>query len=152
MTMFSDLFEKMGNLGSGEYTSELGEGFYYTYDEKPNGCGGYHDVNITLRRRDEPLFRVRITDGSGTFVRFPGVVEGKWRDDLTRPFRPRCDFRNGIEGFKDGRARFYWMVQPDGRYWGDDGFGMEPDVEIVLVAELDEKGRFTGPFEKKAKP
>lgn len=40
-----------------------------------------------------------------------------------------------------------WQVQPDGYYWADeDGYGMTPDEEVTLYADIDETGHFTGPF------
>lgn len=44
-------------------------------------------------------------------------------------------------------AEFHWIVQPDGRYWADDGgFGMENDVEIELCAKFNKEGIFVTPF------
>ncbi|MCD8022031.1 MAG: hypothetical protein LUF30_03325, partial [Lachnospiraceae bacterium] len=57
-------------------------------------------------------------------------------------------FTVGYNRFQeDGLAEFFWMVQPDGRYWADDdGFGMENDMEIMLCAKIDKTGRFITPF------
>lgn len=38
------------------------------------------------------------------------------------------------------------MVQPDGRYYADDGFGREDDEEVTLCTLPDQRGRFAAPF------
>ncbi len=136
----------------GGHSCDLGGGLSFTYDEVPNGFGGYVNVGITLRCEGSPGFAARITDREGRFVRFPGAEEGGWRQDLTMPFTPRCRFRCWIYREEDGSLSFEWMVQPDGRYWGDDGgFGMEHDVQVTLFAPMDEEGSFTGPFAPRKK-
>ena len=136
----------------GEHSCDLGGGLYFTYNEVSNGLGGYVNVGLTLRRQGDPGFAARITDREGTFVHFPGAEEGSWRKDLTMSFTPRCRFRCWIYREEDGTLSFEWMVQPDGRYWGDDdGFGMDHDVEVTLFAPMDENGKFTGPFAPRKK-
>ena len=45
-----------------------------------------------------------------------------------RSLEPQVRFRTYFE-FKGNGWTMYWQVQPDGRYWGDDGgFGIENDV------------------------
>ncbi|MCD8022032.1 MAG: hypothetical protein LUF30_03330 [Lachnospiraceae bacterium] len=58
----------------------LGEDYYLAMDQKPNGLGGYADVNIGMYK-GEKLIR-QITDASGKFLDFPGVVHGKCEDTL----------------------------------------------------------------------
>ena len=126
---------------------DLGGGFYCTYREVPNGYGGYHAVDICLKKEDEPNFCVKITGPDGSFVSFPGVVHGPWEKALDMPFRPAAAFRNELCPFRDGRAEFRWLLQPDGRYFADeDGFGAEKCQEIWLRSYVDEKGRFLEPF------
>ena len=49
-------------------------------------------------------------------------------------------------------AEFFWMVQPDGRYWEDeDGFGAEKNIEITLLAKFDKNGKFVTKFQEKKK-
>ena len=124
------------------------DGYYFTYDEKPNGLGGYHSVNLTLRN-DATGLRKKITDRYGNFIDFPGVVEGPWRNDLTGFFCERIDFvfRFNRPSAPDRLLDFEWMVQPDGWYYADsDGFGAEKDKEIILTAGMDRNGRFVTPF------
>lgn len=127
------------------------EGYYFSYQNLPNGWGGYHPVNLTFNHDEKGLHK-QITSEDGTFLEFPGVVEGSWRQDLVHTFREQIEFvfsYNRPSNEKD-LLDFCWMVQPDGRYYADeDGFGMENDEEIVLVAGLDRQGRFTGPFHAK---
>lgn len=128
----------------------LGEGFYFTYDLRPNGCGGYHQINMIFNNDERNLHR-QITNSNGYFIDFPGVISGSWQEDLERPFEPRMRFMFGFNSFKDGLSEFFWTVQPDGRYYGDNGgFGMEHDVEIVLKSYIDEDGNFTQPFTQSA--
>ena len=133
----------------GSHSCELDGGLYFTYDQVSNFMGGYVNVNITLRRRGVPGLAAPVTDREGRFLHFPGAEEGSWRRDLTGELVPQCRFRCWISREEDGKLWFEWMVQPDGRYWGDDGgFGMDHDVEVTLHAPMDEDGRFTGPFRK----
>jgi len=125
---------------------ELGDGYFLASEQKPNGLGGYATVNTGLYK-DERLIR-QITDENGQFLNFPGILHGKWEEELRFPFRPIVRFTIHYNKFRDnGLAEFFWMVQPDGRYWADDdGFGMENDSEIVLCAEFDQTGKFVTPF------
>ena len=128
------------------------EGYYFSYRTVPNGWGGYHPVNLTFNH-DEKGLQKPISSGNGTFLEFPGVVEGSWRKYLEHPFREQIEFvfNTGRPSSENELLTFYWMVQPDGRYYADeDGFGMEDDEEIVLVTGMDRQGRFTGPFHEKA--
>ena len=128
---------------------DLGEGFYCTYRERPNGFGGYHAVDMRLRREDTPGFCRRLTDSNGRFVSFPGVVHGTWEKELDMPFRPVANYRNDLGPFQDGKAEFRWLLQPDGRYFADDdGFGAEDCTEIWLHSYVDERGRFLEPFSR----
>ena len=63
-----------------------------------------------------------------------------------RSLEPQVRFRTYFE-FQGNGWTMYWQVQPDGRYWGDDGgFGIENDEEVILQASVDMDGCFTGPF------
>lgn len=127
------------------------EGYYFSYDFVSNGWGGYHPVNLTFNHDEKGLHK-QITDGTGWFLDFPGVVEGPWRQDLEHPFREQIEFvfNTGRPSDESDLLNFYWTVQPDGRYYADeDGFGMEDDEEIVLVTGMDRQGRFTGPFHER---
>ncbi len=125
----------------------LGDGYYFTYENAKNGLGGFRPINLTLCS-DETGLKKNITDGDGYFINFPGVVDGDWREDLTYKFIPKMRFTYFIEPFNsDGLLKFIWVVQPDGMYYADeDGFGMENDVEIELVSYMDKNGNFTVPF------
>lgn len=127
------------------------EGYYYSYSFVSNRWGGYHPVNLTFNHDEKGLHK-QITDGTGWFLDFPGVVEGAWRQDLEHPFREQIEFvfDTGRPSDENDLLDFYWTVQPDGRYYADeDGFGMEDDEEIVLVTGMDRQGRFTGPFHER---
>lgn len=124
------------------------DGYYFTYREESNWSGGYHPVELTLHNDEENL-HVAITDKFGAFCHFPGVREGAWQKDLVGPFRKEIGFvfRRSLPENENDLLTFRWMVQPDGRYYADDdGFGMEDDREIWLIAGMDRKGRFTTPF------
>lgn len=125
---------------------EIGESYYFAMDQVRNGLGGYADVNIGLYK-GEKLIR-QITDKAGNFLEFPGVEHGEWEAELSSPFHATVRFAVNFRNFgEDGLAKIVWMVQPDGRYWGDDdGFGRESDKEIELCAEIDKSGKFVTPF------
>ncbi len=132
-------------------TINVYEDYYFAYHFVPNGWGGYHPVNLTFNHDAKGIHR-KLSDGRGVFLDFPGVVEGGWRNSLSHPFREQMEFvfHTGRPSNENDLLNFYWTVQPDGRYYADeDGFGMEDDEEIVLVAGMDREGRFTGPFREK---
>lgn len=128
----------------------LGNGFYWEYDEVSNGFGGYKTVNVYLRRTDDPGFERCIVDWNGEIQDFPGYENDEWRADR------EYAFDDGVVGyvftiypFEDGKARVKWVVQPDGRYFADDGgFGAEHCRRITMYSELDEEGKFTRPFSR----
>ena len=147
------MFDKITHLFSknevtaGTLRMDLGNGFYCTYQERPNGFGGYHAVDICLKNERKRDFCRKITQSDGSFVSFPGIVHGDWEKKLDMVFCPVARFQNGLSPFKDGKAEFRWVLQPDGRYFADeDGFGAENYVEIWLHSYIDENGCFTEPF------
>ncbi len=90
-----------------------------------------------------------IVDNCGRIHSFPGIIkEIFWVKLLDNPrdLKPKIKYRTSFER-KGDRWLVLWEIQPDGRYWGDEGgFGMEHDEEIVLYTYLDMEGNFTGPF------
>ena len=125
---------------------DLEDGYYFSYQEKPNGRGGFHPVNLTLNH-DASGLHEKITDSEGWFLNFPGVVDGDWQNKLTHPFREKMEFVYGVKPTSQGGWEFFWEVQPDGMYYmDDDGFGMENDIEIQLMSYMDRHGRFICPF------
>ena len=146
-------FRKDRDSAKGVVWLEIGNGYRFSCRWLPNGRGGSHPVELTFHHEARGLHRA-ITDEDGRFIQFPGVVEGAWCEQLTWPFRPQMDFTFSWDTTEDRKrpVRLYWTVQPDGRYYGDDGdFGMDTDVEIVLYADLDRRGRFTAPFQFREK-
>lgn len=150
--MLEQILNKLFGIDNGKQTEnetstlrdDIGSGFYLTYNEAPNGYGGYCHVNICLHGDN---VRRKFTDSKGNFINFPGYVGGWWEQELDIPFKPRISFPCHIGPFKDGKAKFMWQLQPDGRYFEDgDGFGAEKCQEIWLCSYIDEKGQFTGPF------
>lgn len=93
--------------------------------------------------------RHKIVDEAGRICHFPGFADkDRWIGRLSNRqwLQPVVRFRTSFEVYGDGYVML-WQIQPDGRYWGDsDGFGWEDDDEITLYAQLDGRGRFTGPF------
>ncbi len=103
-------------------------------------------VDVVFTNPARGIRRV-IVDNAGRIRDFPGV---DWQG-RTPPVEPEAvagvvRFRSDFEGCARG-LRMLWQVQPDGYYWADeDGYGMTPDEEVTLCADIDETGRFTGPF------
>lgn len=138
---------KADQAGRGEPRFKLGGGFYFEFDEVPNGFGGYRKVNVMLLKTEDPSFRRCIVDRNGRIRNFPGFRDGAWKKDLGYPLDNRVRFAFWIGGYQDGKASVSWTLQPDGRYFADeDGFGAENCVEICLHSHLDENGNFTEPF------
>ena len=129
---------------------KLGDGFYFAFDEVPNGMGGYRMINVYLLKVNDPSFRRCIVDKCGMIENFPGIVEGDWKKELEFPLDRKTQFRFWIYTYKDGKASVEWMLQPDGRYFEDeDGFGRENCEEITLYSCIDTNGFFTEPFKCK---
>lgn len=125
----------------------LGNGFYFEFDEVPNGMGGYRKTNVYLLKTDDPSFKRCIVNAQGEIENFPGIVKGNWEADLEYPLGQKPQFRFWIYPYENGKALVDWTLQPDGRYFEDeDGFGGENCEEITLHTYLDLKGNFTGPF------
>ena len=126
---------------------KLGDGFYFEFNEVPNGMGGYRMINVYLLKTDDPSFRRCIVDERGMIENFPGIVEGDWKKSLEFPLDRKTQFRFWIYHYKDGKAAVEWMLQPDGRYFEDgDGFGGENCKEVTLHSYIDTNGFFTEPF------
>ena len=125
---------------------DLGGGFYVTYDNASNGFG-YRDVNLCLRNEHDPKLHAQITNRNGDFIKYPGYVGGDWEKELKGTLIEYVKYPCRIFPFENGKARFEWIVQPDGRYFEDNsGFGSENCEEICLYSYIDEKGNFTEPF------
>lgn len=79
---------------------------------------------------------------------FPGIArEDFWVKQVSeRDLEPVVRYASSFQR-KGDRIIFLWQIQPDGRYWADEGgFGMTNDEEITLYAWLDENGHFEAPF------
>lgn len=128
---------------------DLGDGYYFAYEERGNGYGGRCHVNVCLYKGAKLV--QRITDEDGRFLDFPGVEHGEWEENLSLPFEPATRFPFSYTIFNEnGLAEFIWLLQPDGRYWADeDGFGAEKMAEVKLYATFNKKGRFVTPFREK---
>ena len=97
---------------------------------------------------EERGIRKMLVNQEGNIQNFPGIIrENFWVEEVTeRSMEPKVRFRTYFE-FQGNGWTMYWQVQPDGRYWGDDGgFGIENDEEVILQASVDMDGCFTGPF------
>lgn len=124
-------------------------------DKEHQGKSIYLTEDVTFGR-DEIIFvdenrgiQKTIVDNRGRIHKFPGIVkEDFWVKSVENStwLLPVIRYRTDFE-YKGDKWLVLWEIQPDGRYWGDDGgFGMEKDVEIVLYTYLDMNGDFTGPF------
>lgn len=62
-------------------------------------------------------------------------------------YRLQARYSFDIEDYKDGMARVYWMLYPDGRYFADeDGFGIEDNDEVNIYAYIDTECRVVVKF------
>ncbi len=112
------------------------------YAGVPRGAAEKPDLSVALVDRETGL-----VEADGSICDFPGVeYSEKLRRVLgARKLRPVVRYEAVFEKLGDGFI-MVWTVQPDGRYWGEDGFGDEDDPAVALYACLDARGRFTGPF------
>lgn len=148
--MLKELLEKLAGKQPPERKEPrflLGDGFYFEFEEVPNGYGGYRMVNVWLLKVDDPGFSRLIVDKDGFIRHFPGVTGEDWKKGLEYPMDKKIRFGFWIGKFEGGLARVRWTLQPDGRYFEDeDGFGAEDCEEITLYSDLDRNGRFVRPF------
>ena len=91
-----------------------------------------------------------IVDFDKTIQRYPGTEnEDAWLEFWTSA-KPLVNcVLYGVDFTPVGQdaMRMVWRIQPDGRYWADEGgFGMENDLEICLYSMLDAEGNFAHPF------
>ena len=143
----TSLFKKKNKPDKDKPIMELGDNFYVEFDHVSNMMGGHHPVNIWLKNRKDKKCNYQITDAFGYFVKFPGVVEGKWEKELDGILHPAVRFTFSASKFVNGISYIIWLVQPDGRYFADeDGFGAEHFSEIELYSQMNTKGEFVCPF------
>lgn len=110
---------------------------------------GGETAEVIFTHRAKGIRRV-IVDDDGNICDFPGFAEpeviASYMEDQELP-QPVVFFRTSFERKADGRYLVIWEVQPDGRFWGDEGgFGSSGDPEVKLYSHIDGEGRFTGPF------
>ena len=123
--------------------NELGDGFYFIYDERHNGYGGFFPSDLTLY--NETGVVKQILDRDGCFIDFPGIRGNRLYP--IDPFEPQVVYFVHYWMRDDGNIEFHWTVSPDSRYSSDEeGFGWEPSEEIVLISVLDRNGEFIEPF------
>lgn len=129
------------------HQTSLGDGYYLEYRFTDNGLGGNHPVNMMLYK-DDGIFVKEITDKFGNFIDFPGVEEGAWMESEHMEFYSCMRFLFRSSQFnEDGICDFFWMFQPDGRYFSDEaGFGWEPYQELWFRSEMNKNGDFICPF------
>lgn len=94
--------------------------------------------------------RRTIVDFDKTIQRYPGTENDEawlkyWKSE--KPLENCVSYSVDFTPVGQDAVRMVWMIQPDGRYWADDGgFGMENDLEICLYSTLDVDGEFAHPF------
>ncbi len=112
-----------------------------------NRIRGYGIENVDFVDPERGIRKV-IVDDKGRIANFPGVVDDGWKSEYVyKNLDPVVKYITRFEPFGSDDYIMIWEIQPDGRYWeDDDGFGGDPDTEIVLYALIDKNGDFKGPF------
>ena len=90
-----------------------------------------------------------IVDNKGNIQNFPGIDKEVYQLDagiIKRGLTPVIRFRTEFSKYDEERYIMLWQIQPDGKYWSDDGFGMSNDEKIFLYSFLDKNGEFLKPF------
>lgn len=113
--------------------------------------GRFDSEETEVILRDPELdYEKIIVDRYGIIQDFPGIEKGSWTKYLESAFdfeTGKIRFRTSCERKNEGGFRMLWEIQPDGRYWADEGgFGAEDDYELILFADLDDEGNFIMPF------
>lgn len=125
-----------------EESEELGPHILYGWNKRPP------DKTITFVCRERNIRRP-ILGGKREIFQFPGIAEPE--EVLKHMESEQLPGPTGQFGFhverKGSRFLVLWTIQPDGRYWADEGgFGGTNDLEVQLYTYLDADGRYTGPF------
>lgn len=87
--------------------------------------------------------RAHIIDETGTFVNFPGVVDGAWQEKFKESIAPIAGDTVRIEGFVGGYAYVTWIAQ---RIHWKDRMNIPQSHDLVFHSLLDRKGEFICPF------
>ncbi len=125
--------------------------------KEKNLCQPYMTENVIFARQKtefvNPLKGIRktIVDRAGQIQDFPGFANPEIVLNLMEGLRPclpsSIHYRTEFHLQPDGTHLMVWEIQPDGRYWADEGgFGMEDDDEIRVYAYLNDTGDFLTPF------
>ena len=72
---------------------KLGDGFYFEFNEVPNGMGGYRMINVYLLKTDDPSFRRCIVDERGMIENLtekPRSVSGFIITRMEKPLSNGC--------------------------------------------------------------
>lgn len=125
-----------------EEPEELGPHILYGWNKKPP------DETITFVCRERNIRRP-ILGGKREIFQFPGIAAPeevlKHMESEQLP-GPTSQFGFHVER-KGSRFLVLWTIQPDGRYWADEGgFGGTNDMEVELYTYLNADGCYTGPF------
>lgn len=107
---------------------------------------GKEDSSVIFVNKKRGLKRMLI-DKDGFFVNFPGIEkEDFWVSEISEnDILPRVRFHTRFEKQENGWL-ILWEIRPDGRYWADDGFGIDNSEEITLYTFVNMEGCFTAPF------
>jgi len=110
------------------------------------------DPSVYFTCRDvktEEMWSKEIISKKGIINNFPGIHEAQKVISLLNmgSVEPYIKYESRFVCLKNGGFRFLWQIQPDGRYWSDeDGYGFEPDEEIILYADIDCNGKWKSAF------
>ena len=81
MGLFERLFGKKGRARRGERPlakTEVFEGYYFSYQNVPNGYGGYHPVNLTFNHDEKGLHKAIALRSPHVSVTLPPLREKGW--------------------------------------------------------------------------
>ena len=133
------------------------------FNYKDKGCGiicfwskGWgNKQNFLVNTKLKKAYPIAASDG--TLVGFTkddidweSVNQLEHNDDAKRL---QASYSFGVGDYRDGIACVYWMLYPNGRYFGDeDGFGMEDNDEVNVSAYIDTECRVLVKFQDMKDP
>lgn len=123
-----------------------------SFNKNPHIDIQYTQYGFEISTFRNPLLGIEkpIVSSDRTILDYPGT-EGD--EEWLSYWKSRFPLKNHVSypvkyiKMNDGTIIMVWTIQPDGRYWADEGgYGWEKEKEICLYSTLNEKGEFIHPF------
>ena len=123
----------------GQYEAkDLDEGMEVIYQR----YFSWSNPRFVLNHHEKRAFEFRSSGGTLLTV---DVNDVEWKtlekvsEDMARP-RLGMIYPSYIWNYQNGVAEVGWQLNPDGRFWEEDGFFMTHDVQVFVYGFIDKEG------------